>query len=94
MPPAAIASASSIVAQQAPIAPARTSRPAMAAHLCALACGRRATPEAAACAAIRAMLASRMSSSISSAGEGRSSRAKSRVPLAEGPMPAGASDAA
>jgi hypothetical protein len=56
IPADARASASPIVAQDAPMAPADISRRAIIGHLCDFACGRRAIPAAAACAAMVRML--------------------------------------
>src|SRR6185369_6697784 len=53
-----------------PQAPAAIWRPAIAAHLCALACGRRPLPACFACAAMRARFASNASRSTSNAGVG------------------------
>src|SRR4051794_35882762 len=68
MPAAASPSASSMVVQEAPIAPARTSLRAISGHLCDLACGRNETPLAAAHSDIFRMLASRALRSMRSAG--------------------------
>src|SRR6185369_2240217 len=61
-------SASPIVAQQMPMAPASICNRAMRADLCVLACGRSAIPARRQWSAMRAMFASRISRSRTSAG--------------------------
>ncbi len=70
MPPLAISSASGTVATQMPVDPAASWCFEISTHLCALAWGRRALPDAFAWAAICRRLASKASRSSRSAGVG------------------------
>ncbi|MGA9266804.1 MAG: hypothetical protein WBV79_10185, partial [Rhodomicrobium sp.] len=74
IPPDAMASASPMVAQDAPIAPAAMILCAISTHLCAFAWGRNLTPSAVEQSRIRAILRSRISMSTRSAGVGTSDR--------------------
>ena len=68
MPAAAITSASPSLAQHIPTAPASIWSRATRGDLCALACGRQATPASAQSSAMRARLRSNASASTKSTG--------------------------
>ena len=81
MPAADIASASRMVAQETPSAPAAICRLAISGVLCVLACGRKLTPRALAWSAIVRMLYSNASRSRISDGVGRSCFETPSMPL-------------